>query len=507
MNTFCSTNPATGEIGASYALGSKEDVRCAVDGARARAEEWGQTSVEERCARLDQLRECFVSDADTIAQTVAAEVGKPLQEAFGADVLPSIRALAWVARNAPAHLRPRRIPGSRGATLAAEPLGVVGVIGTWNYPLFLNIAPIAWALATGNAVVWKPSELATGSALQLSNYLRRCGLPVEVVPGDGTTGRELCRAGCVKIAFTGGVNTGRAILSELAKTGTPSVMELSGNDPFIVCADAPVALAARSAVWARICSAGQSCVAPQRILVEASVYDVFLRAAQETLAGLRPDIDFGPMRTSGFRERVHRLVWQSVASGARLAAGGRMLEEKPGFYYAPTLLADCDEKTPAFVEEFFGPVLAVCPVRGEEESIRIANAGDMGLGASVWTRDLRRGSRIAERLHAGLVTINDTLLDAADPGIPFGGRGASGFGKQRGIAGLDEFLHWKVTVSHPTGGTRRHLFPYRDATLPVLRGIVAVQGARGWKQKLRAIGALGTAATHWEQSQKRDEVE
>jgi acyl-CoA reductase-like NAD-dependent aldehyde dehydrogenase len=385
-----------------------------------------------------------------------------------------------------------------------EPYGVVGVIGTWNYPLYLNLAPIAWALAAGNAVVWKPSELAPESALALAERFEQANLPVWTVLGDASTGRALCRAGCDKIAFTGSAATGRAILTELAATGTPSVMELSGNDAMIVCADAEAAIAARAAVWGRVANAGQTCASPQRIYVVPEVAAAFLQEAEAALGRLRPGVDYGPLRTEGFRQRVQAIVAGSVAQGACLLLGGSPLTDRPGFFYAPTLLADCRAGMPVAEQDFFGPVLAVFPVPNEAEAVIQANASALGLAASVWTRDPARGRQLATQLRVGLVSINEVVLDSGNPALPFGGARGSGFGKQRGALGLEEFVQWKVVASHPAGGARRHLFPYRPETLPILRGAIQLQAARGPIAKLQALQQLVAAAQQWRKRPRND---
>ncbi len=502
MDTFVSLSPLTGKIMATFPTASGADADCAVEQARELAEEWRGRSVRERCAVLRRWRERLAADAEGLAATVTAEIGKPLQEAWGADVLPSLTALRWLEREAERLLRPR---SASGAGLTAEPYGVVGVIGTWNYPLLLNLTPVAWALAAGNAVVLKPSELATVSALRLMDHAKETGLPVVTLPGGPETGRALCRAGVDKLAFTGGARTGRAILTELATTNTPSVMELSGNDAFLVCADADTKMAARCAVWARVCNAGQSCIAPQRFYVVREVYDAFLLECRRQIDQLRPGIDFGPMRTEQLRRNVYGLVRQAIAEGAELRIGGDCLTELPGFHYAPTLLAGCTDEMAVMAQDFFGPVLAVCPVASVEEGIALTNSSDMALGASVWTRNAALAKKVSDRLRVGLVAINqDSLLLGANPALPFGGSRGSGFGRQRGAAGLEEFIQWKVSAEHCGGAERRHLFPYRPATLPILRGLCAFQNAPSLRDKAQALQQLVRAASDWKRQSGQD---
>ncbi len=520
MTSFGSYNPRNGARIGTFPISSAAEVACAVKRARERQGAWGAMAVGERVGALRRLRDSIAGDADALALVVAEEIGKPLQEAYAADVLALIGGLDWLMARLPGLLKPRTVAGEKRAQLLPMPVGVVGVIGTWNYPLLLDGATLAWALAGGNAVVWKPSELATASAVALYAHLERAGLPVTLVTGDGGTGQALCNplqadansdeenAGSYidKLAFTGSVATGRAILAQLAPRGIPSVMELSGNDALIVCADAELNATAKAAVWARVCNAGQSCVSPQRVYVEASAYPAFLDACEAALKGLRAGVDYGPVRTDGFRKRAHGLAVDAVQRGARVVTGGDCLDGEEfanGFFYTPTLLADCRDEMPIMREDFFGPVLCVRSARDTDEAIALANANPMGLGASVWTRDVSRGRDIAARLKAGVVTINsETLMTGTRPGLPFGGTGASGWGQQRGEAGLDEFVHWKTVCWQSKAGAQRHVFPYYDATMPILRGFLALKSARGVKAKMQAVRQLTDAVRHWNKHAK-----
>jgi len=490
-----SCNPATGEILLEIRADSEEEVAAKVASAREAAEGWRVTSLSNRLTTIRRLHDRLARSAEQIARGLSAETGRPLQESLGAEVIPTLRGLDYLCRKAPSLLKPTRPTGQR-TWMVPEPYGVIGIIGTWNYPLFLNLIPLCQALAAGNAVVWKPSELAILSARETQRLLESIGLPpgvVEIVYGDAEAGRALTQAACDKYLFTGGVQTGRAILAELARSGKPSVMELSGNDAFIVCADAPLKLAARSAVWARVSNAGQSCIAPQRFYVDQRAYGPFLQQVKRELEALQPH-ELTPLRTASARDRCHRLVRDAIENGACLLHGGAVDPENPGLFYPPTLLADCEDRFAVMAEDLFGPVIAVCPVQDDQEAVARANANPMALGASVWTGDRKRGAALAKQLRVGLVSVNSVLLDAAHPAVSFGGMRASGFGKQRGAQGLEEFVVRKVVALHRQGGTPRHLFPYLPAAVPLLLATARMRLPGGW----RAMWGLVQAAFAWQ---------
>lgn len=503
-NSFSSFDPATNEQIGTFAVMGQIDADSAVQQAREAASHWAVMTAPRRCAPLQRLHAALAAHAAALTAMLCRETGKPIQDAYGAELIPILSALEWLIRRAPGHLSRQAIQGVRHASRAPQPYGVIGVIGTWNYPLFLDLCPIAWALAAGNTVVWKPSELATATATIIHDRLQEAGLPVRLLTGDGGTGRALCRAGIDKLVFTGGISTGRSILAQLAEFGTPSVMELSGNDAMIVCPDADVSLAARSAAWGRCCNAGQSCVAPQRIYVAHEIVEPFLRECERVMDHLVAGRDFGPLRTPGLRERAHLLVQDAVKAGACLRRGGTFLPDQPGNWYRPTLLSACRDGMAVMAEDFFGPVLPICAVASEREAIERTDANRMALGASIWTRNLRRGREIAEDLRVGVAAVNtDTLLLAADPRLPFGGMAASGFGMQHGAAGLNEFVQWKTVAVSGTGGTRRHLFPYRSATLPILRGTVQFRSARTLAAKWYAVRSLIRAVKEYKNEETK----
>lgn len=479
-------------------------IRVKVANARTAFDHWRQVPLSSRLAIIKRIHDRLALDAEGVAKVLSTETGRPLQESLGAEVLPTLKGLEFLCRQAPCVLKTQRLCGSKAKSFA-EPYGVIGVIGTWNYPLFLNLITLCQALASGNTVVWKPSELALASAVRIKELLTAAEMPVgvlEIIVGDAEAGRLLVRGDCDKYVFTGSLRTGRDILRELSSSGKPAVMELSGNDAFIVCHDTPLELAARSAVWGRISNAGQSCIAPQRFYVARAVYGAFVRHVKENLECLQ-EHERTPLRTAVARERCHHLVRKAIEQGACLMHGGCYDSKAPGFFYEPTLLTECDDTMEVMAEDLFGPVISVCPVADEDEAVSRANANPLALGASVWTCDLQLGSSLANRLRVGLVSVNDILLDGARPEIPFGGMRGSGFGKQRGSQGLEEFVVQKVISLHLPDGARRHLFPYIAETVEILRIMAQMRLPDGWK----AWPSLVSAALRWQRRSRHQQAD
>lgn len=489
---FVSLDPRTGDEIARFAKAGAAEVRDAFCRARAAAQKWASTAPSERVRYIRRIRQAIIRHGDRIEAAITRELGRPAQETLGADLLPTIDALAWLERNAARVLADRRTGPLRES---AEPYGVVALLGTWNYPLYLNLVPLCQALAAGNVVIWKASELAPLSAQAAEEAVAEANLPsgvFQVLHGDAETGRMVVESGCDKLALIGSARTGRSVLSLLAQRGVPSVMELSGHDCAIVCVDAPLEEAARSLVWARACNAGQSCIAPQRVYVDRRIEDEFLALA--SCAAQSVDRAWWtPLRTAAMREEALGRVREAVTAGAHLAAGSLYAPAGTGNWMEPTVLAGCESSMRVMSEELFAPVLAIAAYGSEEEAVRLANASEYGLGASVWTSSPARGARLAEQIRAGLVSVNSVLIDAARPEVSFGGLGASGFGKMRGEAGLREFFVRKTTVCHAPGGPLRHLFPYYKAGTDLLRAQVRWRGNAGWS----AFRDLAAAALAW----------
>lgn len=454
---FESLQPGAGEVIASFEVHTAEDVAAAVERARTAATWWAELGAAGRRARLTAWRAQLVRRTDELAELISRENGKPHDDAV-VEVVLTIAHLAWAARNAGKVLRRRRVnPGllavNHSATLEYLPFGVVGVIGPWNYPLHTPMGSISYALAAGNAVVFKPSEYtpAVGRWL-VDSFAEAVGeQPVlQLVTGFGATGAALCEAGVDKLAFTGSAATGRLVMASCAASLTPCVIECGGKDALIVAADADLERAAEQAVWGAMFNGGQTCAGVERVYVEAGVYDEFIARVSELAAGIRTGPQgahgvphYGAITMPGQLEIISRHIREALRHGGRALVGGP--DSVRGPYVEPVVLVDVPPDQPAVTEETFGPTMVISKVADLDEAVEAANSGDYGLGASVFSR--HQGRQLADRLTAGMVSVNSVLTYASIPGLPWGGSGQSGFGRIHGPDGLREFARSRAVTS------------------------------------------------------------
>ncbi|MCM8794202.1 MAG: aldehyde dehydrogenase family protein [Candidatus Omnitrophica bacterium] len=465
----------------------------AVQAARAAFAGWKELSFRQRAVHLEKVRRLLTRRADAVARVVSEENGKPLTEVLGAEILGSAEMLRVLLREGGAWIAPRTIPcrlsdrlrGVRHVRLLYEPMGVIGIIGTWNYPLLINLRQIASALLCGNAVVWKPSEHSPRTAAVVEEIFREAGLPAgvfTVLPAQRQAGVDLVSAGCEKIVFTGHAATGRRILKELADKGIPSIMELSGMDAALVCEDADLEKAVRGLCWASMTNAGQSCVAPRRLIVRREIVPAFRSAFAEAVRSLKvgdpldPETEIGPLRTLEQAKQLEELIRDAVSKGAELVAGGRWREAAGKPFFEPTVLTGLNETMAIVQEEFFGPVSLLYAARDDRELTVLANAGPYGLGASIWTMDLRRAERLAGAVHAGIVWINEALVSAGNARYPFGGTKQSGFGRVGGAEGMRQLMNVKCLEISGPGGFRPYYFPYSREKVKQLFQIIRWRG-------------------------------
>jgi acyl-CoA reductase-like NAD-dependent aldehyde dehydrogenase len=458
VDTLPSINPATGE-----ALGSFEKTPAAalpqiVSHARREQVLWRRVPLRERCARLRHLRDSIMSARGALADTVVAESGKPRVEALFADIFVSVDTAAYFAKNAERLLAPERLPHhstaakAKSGRLTYEPVGVIGIISSWNYPLAIPLSQIIPAVVAGNAVICKTSDFTPHCGALIEKLFTDAGFPrnlVTVVQGGGEVGQALIEADPDKILFTGSVATGRRVAEACAQRLIPTVLELGGKDAMLVLADADLDVAASAAVWGSYTNCGQVCLSVERLFVEQSVSDEFAARCVAKTKKLRlgpgndPNTDVGPMIRPQHVQRVVDLVEDAVGRGARVLCGGHPRSDLGANFFEPTVITNVDSTMRLFQEETFGPILALQTVANAEEAIARANDSPFALSASVWTRDANRGQAIAGRLRAGAVMINDAISYFAIAEAPHGGCGASGWGRTHGKTGLLEMVQTK----------------------------------------------------------------
>ncbi len=447
--------PATGEPLARAAVANEQDVDRAVEAARAALEgDWGKTAPTERSRLLHALADALVANRKELAELEARNVGKAISS-VKAELAQGIENFRFYG-SAVASIGGRSNPlgGSLLFYSLKEPVGVCGQIVPWNYPLMMTTWKLAPALAAGCTVVLKPDSATPLSALRMAELAAEVGFPpgaINVVPGPGpVVGAHLVRhPGVEKVAFTGSTATGAEIM-RLASDGIKRlILELGGKSPNLIFADANLDDAIPSSVWSIFYSAGQSCEARSRVLVESSIYDEvvsrFSEGASQLKVGdpLDPETQVGSLISGEHRDRVHGYVESGREEGAEVVVGGEPRDGK-GAFYSPTVLAQVDNSMRVAQEEIFGPVVTMTPFEDEKEAVRLANDVRYGLMATVWTGDPARGHRLARRIKAGTVGIN--MPYTAFPGIPFGGYKQSGFGRELGLETLDAYLETKSVI-------------------------------------------------------------
>ena len=444
---------------------SEDTVASAVKIARNAYEYWKEVPGTERSKLLRAIRSQLLRNMDEIVDTMIEETGKVATEAVVSEVVVSCEVLSYYASHAASILKTRSVyPGlliNKRGYKRYEPLGVIGVISPWNYPLVLALGPVATALAAGNAVILKPSEYTPKTGILIGSLIAKAGAPeglVQVITGHGPTGEALVRSGVDKIAFTGSVRSGKAVMRAASDSLTPVVLELGGKDPFIVCKDANLDRAARACVWGAFTNCGQTCMATERVYVVKEVYDEFVDKVISLTAklhqGTAPSDDVGAVIHKGQLDIIDNHLADAIERGAKVVCGGGHVDVGGRPSMEPTVLLEVDHSMAVMREETFGPLLPIMKVENEDEALRLANDSQYGLNASIFAKDRRVIDKLVAGLRSGNVCVNDVMISYGIPSLPFGGIGDSGFGRSHGPEGLREMAHLKSVAEDRFGFSR-----------------------------------------------------
>ena len=487
---------------AGYTVMTSEQIRAVVDRARLAQQAWAQLSLEERAERLLRFRDAIVEHADELCELLARENGKPRNEAMLHEVAVSADLITYYAKEAPAILAPEErtlhLFKHRRSIVTYAPRGVIGIIGPWNFPMQLPLRDVITAVMAGNAAVVKPSEVTPLIMVKLKELWDGCGMPEDllgVVTGLGAAGAALVDGGINMCVLTGSVATGKRVAAACGERLIPCVMELGGKAALIACADCDVERTAQAIVMGGFANSGQICVSVERVYAHRDIHDVLLDRVVALTRGLRSGqpatefCDIGGMTFAAQVRTVQAHIDDALSKGARMRCGGRR-SDSAELGYEPTVLDNCDHSCTVMTEEIFGPIVPFMKVSSEEEALQLANDSHLGLNAYVFTEDSERGRRIAERVEAGSVVINDVLLNGAIAEAPFGGVKQSGFGRVLGPEGLRAMTQPRhlclERIKMPAGGALG--FPYTDRKYAWFRkGLRALYGPGSFFKRIKAL--------------------
>ncbi|MGE0550063.1 MAG: aldehyde dehydrogenase family protein [Kofleriaceae bacterium] len=495
--TIRSINPATGAPIGEVPDQPAAEVKAAVERAKLAQKAWAATPIETRCKRVLKFAEVLMSRAEEVIDVIVRENGKTRLEALGMEVILVADLVRYFAKHAPEMLAPEPVTlhllKHRSSYLHFVPRGVVGVIAPWNFPFSIPIGETMMALIAGNAVVLKPSEVTPLIALKARELYLASELPADlfqVVTGRGATGAALIDSGINYCVFTGSVATGKKVAAACGERLIPCTLELGGKAPVVVCADADLDRAAQAITWGGFANSGQICASVERVYAVDRIHDALVERVIENAKRLRQgdggsdaDVDVGAMAWEQQVAVVEKLVDGAVAQGATVAIGGGRAAG-PGMFFEPTVLTGCRQEMDVMRKEIFGPVIPIMRVADEEEAVKLANDSHLGLLAYVFTRDRDRGKRLAERIEAGTVMVNDVLNTYGCPETPWGGVKQSGIGRTHSAQGLRDLCETRH-VNYDRVAVPREVwwYPYKQATFKaLLQGAKLLFGKRPWQR-------------------------
>ncbi len=464
MKVYKKINPANGEFLYEVEIFDAEKVKKEVERAKDGFNEWNSLSLKERVSVLKKVIGEIKREKETFIKSVMLDAGKVRQDAI-IEVFTTLNHLHYLTKKGYRFLLPKKRSAgyfkNNSCYTVYKPHGVVGIISPWNYPLILTATPLFHALLAGNSVVLKPSEITTEVSLLLEKICKKAGIPdnaFRVITGDGSTGRALVESDVDMVCFTGSTAVGFEIAKKCAEKFIPCILELGGKDNAIVFADADLERAAAGIVWGGISNGGQTCIGVENVLVEEKIYEDFLEMLKREVESI-PKENLGAVINSIQFEKIEYHIDDAVKKGAKIVCGGEKLDN---FRFKPTVVRDITPEMKIFYEETFGPVIGVMKFKDENELFKIANSLDYGLNGSVWTKDLKKGKRVAEKLETGAVCVNDCLTNYLISDLPFGGVKKSGMGRVHGVEGVRSFVKTQSVMVHKFG-LKKELwwYPYK----------------------------------------------
>ena len=494
-NTIGVENPATGELISTIPVLNASELSELAGRAREAQPQWEAIGFEGRARIMRRAQKWMLDHADEVLDAVVSETGKTYEDAQIADLGYTASALGFWAKEGPKYLADERVPSWNNPVAAGKklivrytPVGVVGVIGPWNYPIANSFGDCIPALMAGNSVILKPSEVTPLSSVLMAEMLTECGIPEHVftvATGDGSTGAALiAEVDCMM--FTGSSRTGKAVLKAAADALIPCYLELGGKDPMIVCADANLERAANAATFYSMNNAGQVCISVERCYVESSIHDRFVEKVTDNVRALRQGVptavgtvDVGAVIFPPQLGIVEDHVQDAVDKGARVLTGGHA-GSGPGRFFEPTVLVNVDHSMKIMTDETFGPILPIMRISDPEEGVRLANDSNYGLQASVWTSDVERGEALARRIEAGVVCVNDAQVNYTALNLPMGGWKSSGLGTRHGANGIRKYTKTQsLLVTRRALKREPFMFPYNPRQTMMLRRFFKLLYGRG----------------------------